>query len=113
MLKKVFFGCCLFTFSCSGESEPEAPQNLIGTEKMIGLVVDLQVLESHFQRTFNRPDLYKESLDSSSALIFEKYDVTKSQFDSSYSYYASSAAAIYVIYEAALDSLNFSVMDRD
>lgn len=90
----------------------ESPANLISSEKMIPLIVDLQILESHFQRTYNRPDLYKASLDSSSQLIFDKYQVTKSQYDSSYTYYANDLDAIYKIYEAALDSLNFAVIDN-
>ncbi len=112
-MKKLLFLPIFLTFSCSGEPEKNAaPVNLISTEKMIPLIVDLQLLESHFQRTYNRPDLYKASLDSSSQLIFDKYQVSKSQYDSSYTYYSNDLDAIYKMYEAALDSLNFAVIEN-
>jgi hypothetical protein len=112
-MKKLLFVPFFLTFSCSGELEKSsAPANLIASEKMIPLIVDLQILESHFQRTYNRPDLYKASLDSSSQLIFDKHQVTKSQYDSSYMYYAKDLDAIYQMYEAALDSLNFAVIEN-
>jgi hypothetical protein len=112
-MKKLLLIPLIFSFSCSGEdSGMNAPANLIPSDKMIPLIVDLQILESHFQRTFNRPDLYKDALDSSSLLIFEKHKVSRSQFDSSYSFYASDAHVIYKIYEAALDSLNFAIIEN-
>ncbi len=111
-MRKLLLIPIVLTYSCSGEPENgEAPANLIATEKMIPLIVDLQILESHFQRTYNRPDLYKASLDSSSQLIFDKHQVTKSQYDSSYTYYATDLETIYKLYEAALDSLNFAVIE--
>lgn len=83
------------------------PGNLISTEKMIPIIVDLQILESHFQRLYQRPDLYKNALDSSSAVVFNEYGVTKESFDSSYTFYSKNTHVIYGIYEAALDSINF------
>jgi len=106
-MRKVLFGLTFFCYACGGEQLPAPPQNLIPTEKMIPLIVDLQILEAHFQRSYQRPDIYKASLDSSSALIFKKYNVTKTDFDSSYSYYSKDVDVIYAIYEAALDSVNF------
>lgn len=116
-MKKIFCVFLVLCFSCEDENRPTtgatAPPNLIPTEKMIPIIVDLQILESHFQRTFNRPDLYKASLDSSSSLIFEKYAVSKSQFDSSYTYYAYDTETMFKIYESALDSLNFGIVEME
>jgi hypothetical protein len=110
-MKKTLLLPLIFCFSCSGEMSVEAPGNLIPIEKMIPIIVDLQILESHFQRQFQRPDLYKKSLDSSSTVIFDSYQVSKGAFDSSYNYYAQDVDVIYAIYEAALDSLNFRISD--
>lgn len=109
---RYLLGLILFLFfSCAEEAETAAPVNLIPTEKMISLIVDLQVLESHYQRTFQRPDLYRRSLDSSSYFIFKDHEVTKRQFDSSYQYYALQTQVLYSMYEAALDSLNFTILE--
>lgn len=97
-------------FSCESDRQTasdEMPVNLIPAENMIPILVDLQILESHFQRLHQRPELYKNALDSSSALIFQDYQVSKGAFDSSYMYYANNVNVLHSIYEAALDSLNF------
>lgn len=78
---------------------------------MIPLVVDLQVLEAHFHRQYQRPDVYKASLDSSSKFIFIKYETNREDFDRSYEYYARNSQALYEIYEAALDTLNFRMSE--
>jgi hypothetical protein len=108
-MRKVFYIGLIALFSCSDGSQITRPDGLIPTEKMIPLLVDLQVLESYYERVYAVPALFKDELDSSSALLFESYDVTKDQFNSSYSFYASDAVTIYAIYEAALDTINFRI----
>jgi len=106
-MKRYLFISVFAFAACTDEIPLRAPQRLIPSEKIIPIIVDLQVLESHYHRLYSIPAIYKDALDSSSNLIFQKYDVTKSDFDSSFSYYASDANVIYAIYEAALDSINF------
>lgn len=108
-MKKTFFISVLVLLcSCDDTSTGiVAPEKLIPTDSMIVLIIDAQILESHFMRTFNHPDNYLESLDSSTNKMFEDYGYTKSQFEKSYDYYASNIDVIYQIYEAALDSINF------
>lgn len=72
-------------------------------------MVDLQVMESYFEQTYYQPERYKKALDSSSELIFTSYQVSRADFDSSYSWYASNPDLIYKLYEAALDSVNFKL----
>lgn len=95
------------------ETITELPNDrIIPKEKFIPLIVDLQVLESYYQRVYNRPNAYRNSLDSSSVLVFNSYSTSKSDFDRSLSYYMADLNEIYTIYEAALDSLNFRINDR-
>ena len=68
--------------------------------------MDLQILESHFQRQFARVDLYRESLDSSSVSIFDDHGITKADFVESLTYYSTQADTLFLIYEAALDTIN-------
>ena len=111
-MKRILFFSVVILSACSGDEKMPAPEKLIPSEIMIPLIVDLQILESHYQRTYTRPDLYKDALDSSSNLIFQNYDVTKADFDASFSYYSSDLDTIYSIYEAALDSINFRVNQK-
>lgn len=106
-MKKLLLIPAFTLFACSGEEAQLPPPGLIPAEKIIPLIVDLQVLESHYEGAYQHPQLFKDALDSSSQLLFTEYGVTKQQFDQSYSYYARDITAIYSIYEAALDSVNF------
>jgi hypothetical protein len=108
-MRKAFYIGFIALFSCSGETQTVRPGDLIPTEKMIPLIVDLQVLESYYEKAYVIPAQFRDQLDSSSMLLFEDYGVTKDQFDRSYSFYATDAVTIYALYEAALDSINFRI----
>lgn len=92
--------------SCGGTEGEVIPDGVISKDKFIPLLVDLQVLESHFQRQFSRIDLYRDALDSSSLFIFEDHATTKKDFVTSLNFYASQPDTLFLIYEAALDTLN-------
>ncbi|OIQ37769.1 MAG: hypothetical protein BM555_00085 [Crocinitomix sp. MedPE-SWsnd] len=89
-----------------------APDNLISEAAMIPLIIDLQMLESHYQRMYSRPDVFKDALDSASNIVFEDQSVSRKQFEESYDYYASQPEVLFTIYEATLDTLNQRVSDR-
>jgi Domain of unknown function (DUF4296) len=82
-----------------------APENLVSHEKMIPVMIDLQVLESHYHQKFQRPAFYKDALDSASLIVFEKYDITKTQFQESFDYYSSDLSVMYLLMEATLDTV--------
>ena len=89
--------------------ERKAPPRLIPEENMIPIIIDLQLIESHYHRKFLRPDAYKEALDSASYFVFEEHGVTRGQFDSSFTYYSYDVDKMYKIYETALDTLNIRI----
>lgn len=92
----VFAGC---------EQESEIPKDLISTEEIIPLIVDIQILEEHYHSLYARPDLYMKALDSASGYVFLKHDVSKKQFDNSISYYSQNNDTLAAIYEAAFDTV--------
>lgn len=71
--------------------------------------MDVQILESHFQRSFSRTDLYRDALDSSTQSIFIDHGTTKEIFNNSISYYSLNPDTLYSIYEAALDTINVRI----
>jgi hypothetical protein len=93
--------------SCTGEVVDEVPAAILEREMLIPIIVDLQILESHFQRQFARVDLYRDALDSSSQMIFTDHGISKAQFSNSLNYYATQPDTLFIIYEAALDSIKF------
>ena len=102
----------LIILSCErGGQIADRPDDLISSTEIIPLIIDLQVLESHYQRTYQRPNLYKTALESASLIVFEKHHTSKEQFERSYKYYAMDVTTMYMIYEAALDSINLRVTE--
>jgi hypothetical protein len=92
--------------------EREKPDDLISEAELIPVIIDLQLLESHYHRNYSRPDVYKTALDSASALVFDQYNISKFNFESSYDYYAYDASHMYFIYEAVLDTINLRISER-
>ncbi len=97
----------MLLLSCGGDTTEELPLDVLEREALIPVIVDLQILESHFQRQFARVDLYRDALDSSSLSIFEDHGITKDKFSNSINYYAAQPDTLFIIYEAALDSIKF------
>lgn len=107
-MKYSIYFLALFFFSCGNqEDEINIPDSIVEKGDLISMIVELEILEAHYQRQFSRVDLYRNSLDSSSQLIFEDHGVTKQAYEESISYYSNIPDSLFVIYEAALDSINF------
>ena len=112
MGKKIIFIITVFLLSCGGGNTDTAlPEGVLEKEKLIPLIIDLHILEAHFQRQFSRLDLYRDALDSSSFYIFENHGVTKANFSASIDYYATTPDTLFAIYESALDSIQFRLND--
>jgi hypothetical protein len=107
MIKRIFFGALILLSACSGEQSTDAPEKLLKKPDLISVLIDLHILESHFQREYSRPDLYRDALDSSSVSIFKSHNTTKANFEESLDYYALNPELLHGIYEAALDSINY------
>ncbi|NOQ73922.1 MAG: DUF4296 domain-containing protein [Crocinitomix sp.] len=97
----------LLLLSCGGDATEELPADILEREALIPVLVDLQILESHYQRQFARVDLYRDALDSSSLSIFADHGISKDQFTTSLDYYSTQPDTLFIIYEAALDSIKF------
>ena len=107
MTKRFGYILTLLLLSCGGEASKDVPADILAREALIPVLVDLQILESHFQRQFARVDLYRDALDSSSQSIFADHKISKSQFSNSIAYYSNQPDTLFIIYEAALDSIKF------
>lgn len=98
--------------SCSENVETtsvEPPEGLIPEEQIMGIIIDLQILESSYQFRYQRPDVYKNALDSASYYVYDKHGVTKDQYLRSYDYYALNIDKMFLLYEATLDSVNILI----
>ncbi|HIP37571.1 MAG TPA: DUF4296 domain-containing protein [Crocinitomix sp.] len=100
----IFF---LLSFSCSNsQKSTETPPVLLEREELIDLIVDIQLLESHYHTLYKRPEIYANALDSASFYIFKKHNTTKEIYKSNILYWTKQPDTLYHIYEAALDTVN-------
>ena len=89
----------LIVLSCGSDSSIEKID-------MIDLVVDVQILESHYHNLYQRENVYANALDSATFFIFEDHGVTKENFKENLDYYSLQPDTLFSIYEAALDTIN-------
>jgi hypothetical protein len=104
-----YFSIILFLsilISCQEEVVLDVPLNLMNQEEMIDVMVDIQVLESHYHNIHQRPNVYANALDSASYFIFKSHGITKSIFEENLNYYVLQPDTLFSIYESALDTVN-------
>lgn len=96
-----------FMHSCGQQVEPQpADFPVLKQEKLIPIIVDLQILEGHYQRKFSRIDIYRDALDSASQSIFQKHQISQEVFEKNLDYYGNYPDSLFSIYESALDTIN-------
>ena len=84
----VFLLFFLFLNSCS-RKEPKIPDGIPSPELMTAILVDMQIAEAtllHIQQNNINAQKHKKHLYD---LIFEKHQITKQAFDSSFTYYST------------------------
>jgi len=99
----LFFG--LFV-SCDTGNEPIKPTVFLERTKMVTVLVDVQLLESHYHNKYQRPNVYANALDSATQVIFEKYDISKEIFRENLTFYALNQDSLFSMYETVLNVVN-------
>jgi ABC-type phosphate transport system ATPase subunit len=92
--------------SCGGEVEPIKPSVLLNKQDMVSVLVDVQLLESHYHNKFQRPNVYANALDSATQLVFTQHGISKQIFKDNLSYYSLNQDSLFKMYESALDTVN-------
>lgn len=94
------------TLACEpveGTRVKEPPSDLISTEVMTQMLIDLHLIEG--ARSGVRVLGDSVGVDSYYAGLFRKYDVTQTQFDSSFRYYTREPETMMQMYDVVIDSL--------
>ena len=99
----------LLVMSCAPDTEIAVPTDLIPSDQLISITIDLETVEAYFEQVHKKPLLYRDALDSSTSLVLKEHGVTREQLESSLDYYIACKDSIYLLYEAALDSVNNTV----
>ena len=110
MKKTILIGSIGLLFACANDQEPTGyVEPDMAREDFIPIMVDLHILESHYQRLYTRPNVYKESLDSASSYVFEKHGTTRETYLMTLNQFSYSSDTIFKIYEAAFDTITLRI----
>lgn len=82
------------------------PSDLISTEKMVRLLIDLNLIEADLQMKYSHISFYNETMKKSGDLILKKHGFTRKQFEESFDYYASRQEEMIALNNQVLDSMN-------
>lgn len=100
--------------SCHEEKTIIEPSNLINQKKMIDVIVDVQILESHYSNKHQRPEVFANGLDSATFFLFENHNISKPIFKENLQYYLNlNDKTLFNIYEAALDTINNRINSKN
>lgn len=78
--------CSILLSACQQNAVPEG---ILPLSKMVALVEEVTLLETHYQSKFGVPSQYKEALDRSVQSAFKKAGCTQATFKKSLTYYAA------------------------
>lgn len=102
----LYIAIFLLIIGCDSEKPIEKPAVILDKAKLISVIVDVQILESHYQAMFQRKEVYANALDSATYFVFENHQINKSIFEDNLKYYSEYPDTLFTIYESALDTIN-------
>ena len=99
----IFLSACYATHE---EKRSDPPDDLIGTEKMVMILADVEITESALRQKQNYGHEISELKEEYYHAIFTKYEVSREQFDRSLAWYKEDLITIDKIYEDVITRLS-------
>jgi len=104
-LKYISFIIFLAVFSCASDGYKKVPENLITEEKFVDLMVEMHLIEANINQRFVK---LVDSTDTSFGYyryLFDKYEVKKVDFDSTFNYYSRNPDKLDLVYDQVQERL--------
>lgn len=102
-MKYIFLTVLVILGACAAKEQPE---DLIEKEKMVKLLMEIHLLEAKMTQVPVEPsDSAVVVYNHFEKLLFEEFDITKDQYETSFNYYVDNTAEFEKIYNAVVDSL--------
>ncbi|MFW5975068.1 MAG: DUF4296 domain-containing protein [Bacteroidota bacterium] len=99
-------------FSCS-EKEKERPEVVLSESEMVEVMVDVHLAEAVLTRKRGENQEVEDLSDKYYDEVFDKHNITKKQFDTSFSYYQQNLSNLQRIYEQVITELNKMQRERE
>lgn len=106
MKKQFYILIAFFILACESKEPIKQPSVLLNKVQLIDVIVDVQILESHYNNMFQRKVVYANALDSATYFVFESHNINKSIFEENLRYYSNQPDSLFGVYESALDTIN-------
>ena len=105
-MKKTLISILLFTlFACNEETEM-IPDNVLSQEKMVSVMVDVQLVEAALIVNQLKGDEAKEAAVNYYDSVMKQHNISREKFDMSFKYYAEHPGLMEEIYDEMLNELS-------
>lgn len=100
--KVVLFAACSLMIACAESEEVEIPENVLSSEKMAEVMVDVHLLEAAMNLNAGiATETIPHELD-----IFKSHNVSQQQYEESYRFYTEHPELMGEIYQIVLNELS-------
>ena len=106
--KFLFVFISLLFAACSGEQKVSIPDSVLSEEKMAAVMLDINLMEASMNITGvhpNRIDLAGSNVPLNLDIL-KKHNLTKKQFDESFSFYSNNPELLSEVYQIVLNDLS-------
>lgn len=103
----VLFGVLFLT--CCSDPVQEKPVNMIEKGLFIEVLSELQIVESVYLKSTDKPSAKKQQLAENNKAVLAKFELSAAQFDSSMNYYKQNPAEMMAIYDSVIVTLEYKL----
>ena len=108
-MKRLFFLLIPALFlltACGDDKDALPPEGVLSEDEMVAVMVDIQLIEgAYHKRVIKSKNTRKDALDGY-VMVYDKYNITQAQFDSSYSWYLDDPHRMDKVLERVLQELS-------
>lgn len=110
-LQLTLSGVLLLFISSSCKYAPNQ-RRVVEKERMIELMAEVYLVEMHYQKAYGIPGLYQEPLERALIPIFKKHQISRKQYELSFTYYASHPSLFLEMNESVIQRYNEASIQR-
>lgn len=103
----------LMVAACKDNTPPPPPDNALSEQKFMEVMVDVHLVEAAVNQKFVKVNDSTRIRDRYYAHLFDKHNITRTEFDSTFSYYLRHPGLMNKIYTQVHDSLKALSVDLE